>query len=122
MSRTLQEKCASCVSSKGNKLEWINTNIYKRLRAKKAELQRRKSRYAKSQNCKVVNEILRHGNIIKTENVSVKGWQKMFGKQISAKSPSFFQSELSRKAESAGGKFQPVFYSENSPITNSFEW
>lgn len=39
------------------------------------------------------------------ENVSVKGWQKRYGKAISAKSPGFVQSELARKAENAGGSF-----------------
>ncbi len=61
---------------------------------------------AKSQNRKIVNEILRHGKNLKTENVSVKGWQKRYGKAIGAKSPSFVMSELRRKAESAGGVFQ----------------
>jgi hypothetical protein len=37
--------------------------------------------------------------------VSVKGWQKRYGKAIAAKSPGYFQSELKRKAESAGGSF-----------------
>ena len=46
------------------------------------------------------------GSILKTENVSVKGWQKRYGKVIGAKSPGFVQSELKRKAESAGGSFQ----------------
>lgn len=68
-------------------------------------MERRKSEYAKSQNRKLVNDILRHGNQIKTENVSVKGWQKRYGKAIAAKSPGFFQSELKRKAEGAGGSF-----------------
>ncbi|WP_016870544.1 MULTISPECIES: hypothetical protein [Fischerella] len=36
---------------------------------------------------------------------SVKGWQKRYGKAISAKSPGFVQSELKRKAENAGGQF-----------------
>ena len=89
---------------KGRK-QWIKTRNYRRIQAKKAELERRKSAYAKSQNRKLVNEILRHGNRIKTENVSVKAWQKRYGKAISAKSPGFFQSELARKAESAGGQF-----------------
>jgi transposase len=35
----------------------------------------------------------------------VKGWQKNWGKAIAAKSPGFFQSELKRKAENAGGSF-----------------
>ncbi|BAY81585.1 transposase, IS605 family protein [Calothrix parasitica NIES-267] len=90
---------------KKGKKQWIKTRNYRRIQAKKAELERRKTAYAKSQNRKLVNEILRHGNQIKTEKVSIKGWQKRYGKAISAKSPGYFQSELKRKAENAGGYF-----------------
>lgn len=88
------------------KQQWNNSKTYLKTAAKKRELERRKTAYAKSQNRKIVNEILRHGKQIKTEKVSVKGWQKRYGKAIAAKSPGFVQSELSRKAESAGGSFQ----------------
>ena len=91
--------------TKQGKRQWIKTRNYRRIQAKKAELERRKSSYTKSQNRGLVNEVLRHGNIIKTENVSVKGWQKIYGKAISVKSPVFFQSELKRKVEKTGGKF-----------------
>ena len=90
---------------KKGKRQWIKTRNYRRIQAKKAELERRKTAYAKSQNRRLVNEILRHGNQIKTEKVSIKGWQKRYGKAISAKSPGYFQSELKRKAENAGGYF-----------------
>jgi putative transposase len=85
--------------------KWNNSKTYKKISQKKRELERRKTSYAKSQNRKIVNDIFRHGNIIKTEKVSVKGWQKRYGKAISAKSPGFVQSELKRKAENAGGQF-----------------
>ena len=85
---------------KKGKKQWVKTRNYRRIAAKCASLERRKSAYAKSQNRRLVNEILRHGNRIKTERVSVKGWQKRYGKAIAAKSPGFFQSELARKAES----------------------
>ena len=88
------------------KREWHNSKAYLKDSAKKRELERKKAAYAKCQNRKIVNEILRHGKYIKTENVSVKGWQKRYGKAIAAKSPGFVQSELKRKAESAGGSFQ----------------
>ena len=88
------------------KREWHNSKAYLKDSAKKRELERKKAAYAKCQNRKIVNEILRHGKHIKTENVSVKGWQKRYGKAIAAKSPGFVQSELKRKAESAGGSFQ----------------
>jgi putative transposase len=88
------------------KRQWNNSKTYLKIASLKRELERRKAAYAKSQNRKIVNEILRHGKSIKTENVSVKGWQKRYGKAIGAKSPGFVQSELKRKAESANGSFQ----------------
>jgi putative transposase len=87
------------------KRQWNKSKRYLKLAAKKRELERRKAAYSKSQNRKLVNDILRNGNQIKTENVSLKGWQKRYGKSIAAKSPGYFQSELKRKAEGAGGSF-----------------
>ena len=89
---------------KKGRRRWNKSKTYIKTAAKKRELERKKTAYAKSQNRKVVNEILRHGNQIKTENISVKGWQKRYGKAISTKSPGFVQSELVRKAVSAGGR------------------
>lgn len=91
--------------SKKGKRQWNKSKNYSRLAARKRELERRKAAYAKSKNRELVNDILRNGNQIKAESVSVKGWQKRYGKAISDKSPGFFQSELKRKAESAGGSF-----------------
>jgi putative transposase len=90
---------------KKGKRQWKKPNNYKKSAKNQRELQRKKAAYAKSQNRKTVNEILRHGKVIKTEKVSVKAWQRRYGKAISAKSPGFVQSELQRKAESAGGQF-----------------
>jgi hypothetical protein len=90
---------------KKGRQKWDKSNNYRKNAQRKRELERRKTAYAKSQNRCIVNEILRHGKHIKTENVSVKGWQKRYGKAISAKSPGFVQSELARKAVSAGGQF-----------------
>nr|WP_248277846.1 transposase [Brasilonema sp. UFV-L1] len=87
---------------KKSKAQWKKSSNYLKAANKKRELERRKAAYAKTQNRRVVNEILRHGKHIKTENVSVKGWQKRYGKAISAKSPGFVQSELRAKAEIAG--------------------
>ncbi|NJR41102.1 MAG: transposase [Leptolyngbyaceae cyanobacterium CSU_1_4] len=90
---------------KKGKRQWNKSQRYLKLAAKKRELERRKAAYCKSQNRKLVNDILRNGNQIRTETVSVKGWQKRYGKAIAAKSPGYFQSELKRKAESASGSF-----------------
>lgn len=90
---------------KKGKHQWKKSANYHKAAQKKRELERRKTAYAKSQNRCIVNEILKHGKDIKTENISVKGWQKRYGKAIGAKSPGFVQSELKRKAENAGGSF-----------------
>jgi hypothetical protein len=90
---------------KKGKRKWNNSKTYLRTATKKRNIERKKSAYVKSQNRRLVNEILQHGNKIKTEKVSVKGWQKRYGKAIYAKGPGFFQSELKRKAENAGGQF-----------------
>ena len=104
------KKGRKTVTKKGKpikgKRQWNNSQTYLKTALKKRELERKKTAMRSSQNRKIVNEILRHGKNIKTENVSVKGWQKRYGKAIGAKSPSFVMSELRRKAESAGGVFQ----------------
>jgi putative transposase len=89
---------------RGIRLQWKNTASYNKLGQVRRRLERSKSEYVKSENRRLVNDVLRlGGKHIKLEKVSVKGWQKRYGKAIAAKSPGFFQSELVRKAESAGG-------------------
>lgn len=104
------KKGRKTITKKGTNIKgrrkWNNSKTYCQTAAKKRELERKKTSYAKSQNRKIVNEILRYGKDIKTENVSVKGWQKRYGKAIGAKSPGFVQSELKRKVESTNGSFQ----------------
>lgn len=90
--------------SKKGRRKWSKSKNYIKLASRRRELERRKTAYTKSQNRKLVNKTLRMGNTIKTERVSVKGWQKRYGKAIAAKAPGFFMSELVRKAESAGGQ------------------
>jgi hypothetical protein len=79
----------------GNR-QWKKSKTYQKLARKKREVERRKIAYAKSQNRRIVNEILRHGKHIKTESISVTPRQKRYGKAISAKSPGFVQSQLAR--------------------------
>ncbi len=105
--------------NKKGKRQWKKSANYRKLANKKRELERKKTAYAKSQNRRLVNEVLRHGNELKTENVSVKGWQKRYGKAISAKSPGFVQSELKRKALVCWRSIHNFFYSEDSVISNS---
>lgn len=88
---------------KGSK-KWNRSKRYLKIQNKKAEIQRRQQEHRKSLHGKLVNEVIVQGNHFKMEKVSVKAWQKNWGKQISYKSPGEFQSRLVRKAESAGGQ------------------
>jgi putative transposase len=87
---------------KGSK-RWHKSNRYKKTAIKKREIERKQAAYRKSLHGKLVNQTLTLGKNIKTEKVSVKAWQKNYGKSIGFKSPSSFQSELKRKAENANG-------------------
>ncbi|MFQ4142122.1 transposase [Chlorogloeopsis sp. ULAP02] len=87
---------------KGSK-RWNKSNRYQKTAAKKREIERKQAAQRKSSHGKLVNQTLTIGKHIKTEKVSVKAWQKNYGKSIGFKSPASFQSELKRKAENAGG-------------------
>ncbi len=86
--------------------KWNRSKRYLKTQYKKAEIQRRQQEHRKSLHGKLVNEVIRLGNHFKMEKVSVKAWQKNWGKQIGYKAPGEFQSRLVRKAESAGGQVE----------------
>lgn len=85
---------------------WLKSKRYRNAQRKLRELERKQAAYRRSEQRRLVNRVLQHGNHIKLEQISVKGWQKIWGKAIKAKAPGFFQSELIRKAESAGGSVE----------------
>ena len=72
---------------KGKKL-WKNTKSYDKLKLKLNELHRKQVAHRKSLQGNLANRILRLGNIIHTEKVSYKAWQKLYGKSISHQAPS----------------------------------
>jgi len=86
------------LSWKKSKRQIINENKLK-------ELYRITSSHRNSLQGKLVNETLRIGNNFKTEKVSRKWLQKLYGKSVGTRSPGKYISELKRKAESAGGSF-----------------
>lgn len=88
---------------KGSK-KWNRSKRYLKIQLQKAEIQRRQQEHRKSLHGRLVNKVIRQGNHFKMEKVSVKAWQKNWGKQIGYKAPGQFQSRLVRKAESAGGQ------------------
>ena len=87
---------------KGRKV-WKNSNNYYKFRVELTNLHRKQAQHRKSLQGNLANRILRLGNLIHTEKVSYKAWQKLYGKSISHQAPSAFESILTRKAESLGG-------------------
>ena len=87
---------------KGQK-KWHDTQGYIQTKNRLANIQRKQTARRKSLHGKLVNEIIRLGQNIKTEKLSYKAWQKNFGKSINHRAPSSFLSHLKQKAENAGG-------------------
>ncbi len=73
-----------------------------------ADIARRQAAHRKAQHGKLVNEILQVGNTIKTEKLSYKAFQRMFGSSVGLRAPSMFVETLRRKAENAGGKVEDI--------------
>ncbi len=92
---------------KGSK-KWVFSQGYIKTRAKIATIERSKAAMRKSVHGYTANRILSYGNIIKTENVSYKGWQKIFGKSIAHHAPSALEGELTRKAAYARGRCDKI--------------
>jgi hypothetical protein len=73
-----------------------------------ADISRRQAAHRKAQHGKMVNQILQKGNHIKTEKLSYKGFQKLYGSSVGLRAPGMFVEKLRRKAENAGGKLEDI--------------
>lgn len=89
---------------KGTKIK-VRSNNYNTLRTKLAEQERILSEARKRDHGNLANRVMALGNVIQTEKVSIKAWQRRYGKAIKSSAPSMFFSLLQRKAERAGGAF-----------------
>jgi putative transposase len=88
---------------------WINSKTYKNTLTEIQELYRIQADKRKTLHNVLANETLSLGKFVKIENNNYKAWQKgWFGKTIGFRAPSTFVSILKRKAESAGGKVDPI--------------
>lgn len=88
---------------KKGRLQWNNSKRYLKTRAKFAELCRRQAEHRKSLHGKLINDLLRRGNVFYLEDVSYKAFQKLFGKSVNYRAPGMFVRRLERKASAAGG-------------------
>jgi hypothetical protein len=73
-----------------------------------ADISRRQVAHKKAQHGKLANEILQVGAHIKTEKLSYKAFQKLYGSSVGLRAPGMFIEKLRRKAENAGGKVEDI--------------
>lgn len=89
---------------KGMKLVWKQSSRYQQNKTKLATTERKLAAARKRDHGELVNKILAQGNVIKTEAISHKGFQKNFGRSAKVKASGWFFAHLKSKADRAGGK------------------
>lgn len=82
---------------------WVKSGRYDNLKIELSEIHRRLAASRKGLHGALVNRVISCGNVIHTEKLNYRAFQKMFGKSIGFRAPGMFVSMLRRKAESAGG-------------------
>ncbi len=82
---------------------WVKSRRQRANEQQLAELHRKEADHRKSLHGQLVNILLSWGKTFKTEKLSYKAWQKIFGRSVGFRAPGMFMAMLRRKAESAGG-------------------
>ena len=83
---------------------WRKSGRQKKTETRLAELHRKQAAQRKSLHGRLVNRILRMGNVIKMEKLSYRAFQRRFGHSVAMRAPGMFVAHLKRKAESAGAQ------------------
>lgn len=81
---------------------------YRALQVQLAEAERRLAAERKRSQGELANTVIAHGNIVQTETLSYKAFQKRFGRSVKVKAPGMFIALLRRKAERAGGEVRDL--------------
>jgi putative transposase len=84
--------------------KWHRSNRYMKRQKRIAECQRTLAATRKKQHGEMCNKILSIGNIIKTEKLSYKSFQKNYGRSVTVRAPGMLVTQLIRKAANAGGR------------------
>ena len=85
-------------------LKWERSKKYQSARFEVAETHRKMAATRKRSHGELANKILASGTTIKTEHLSYKAWQKIYGKSIGKRAPGLLMEILRRKAANAGGE------------------
>jgi len=85
------------------RLIWKNSKGYLATRRRLAHKERKLAAHRKSLHGRLVHQIIRRGNTIRTEKLSYKAWQKQYGKSVGRNAPGMFIEHLRRTVASTGG-------------------
>jgi len=83
---------------------WAKSGRYQRRQHKLADLERKLAAARKRDHGHLANKILGLGNVIQTEKLSYRSFQKNYGRSAKVRACGMFVSLLIRKAASAGGQ------------------
>lgn len=83
--------------------KWVRSQRYRRLAAKRRERERRLAAERKIQHGALCTRVLAQGTTIKTEKLSYRAFQKMFGRSAKVRGCGAFMATLRRRAKEAGG-------------------
>lgn len=94
---------AAATLKRGSKA-WRKSGRQRGTETKLAEMQRKQAAHRKSLHGRLVNRVLRMGNVIQMERLSYRAFQRQFGRSVGMRAPGMFVAHLKRKAESAGAE------------------
>ena len=85
------------------RLTWKKSKGYLATMRRIAAKERKLATHRKSLHRRLVHQIIRRGNTIRTEKLSYKAWQKLYGKSMGRNAPGMFIEHLRRTVASTGG-------------------
>jgi hypothetical protein len=85
------------------RLVWKNSKGYLATRRRLAHKERKLAAHRKSLHGRLIHQIIRRGNTIRTEKLSYKAWQKQYGKSVGHSAPGMLIDHLRRTVASTGG-------------------
>jgi hypothetical protein len=85
------------------RLTWKHSKGYLATRRRLAAKERKLAAHRKSLHGRLVHQIIRRGNTIRTEKLSYRTWQKQYGKSVARNAPGMFVEYLRRTVASTGG-------------------
>jgi len=93
---------------KKGKKKWVISNTMKRTQQEYRELERKIAATRKTIHGTKANDIFRRSQTVKTEKLSYKAFQKLYGKSVARCAPATFIKKVKEKIERNGGTFLEI--------------